>query len=64
MLPCAACPSVLARSSAGAWSGATGGVMNLPEPDEPLLAGDHIAVAGPHEAIDRLQRQLSEADRG
>ncbi len=55
---------VVGHVGASAWSGATGGVMNLPEPDEPLLAGDHIAVAGPHEAIDRLQRQLSEADRG
>lgn len=54
---------VVGYTAAEAWQGPGGGLMSLPEPNEPLQAGDHIAVAGPHEAIDRLQRLLAEAGR-
>lgn len=54
---------VVGHVPSGNWSGPSGGVMSLPEPDVPLQAGDHIAVAGPHDAIDKLQRQLSRAAR-
>ncbi len=38
-------------------------VMRLPDPAQPLEEGDHIAVAGPQEAIFRLQKLMGEGHR-
>ncbi|MBD3175639.1 MAG: TrkA family potassium uptake protein [Armatimonadia bacterium] len=43
--------------------GSVRGAMALPDPNDPMQAGDHIAVAGPHDAIDKLQKLMGESHR-